>query len=171
MNHHPRHRGFSMIEAVASVGLLGACVVTVLTAASGAVARREQAMTRSTAALLIAEVLDEIRARPYDDAVTPGGALGPDAGETLTGRDDADDADDLNGWLEKGIKDGSGSVIPEYGSLWRRVTVEWVSTGDYVSVSGTETGVKRATVQIERGGKVIMTGSVLVVREWERATP
>jgi type II secretory pathway pseudopilin PulG len=165
------HRGFSMIEAVAAVGLLAACVVTVLTAASGAVARREDARTRAVAASLVAEVLDEIRSLPYEDPSTPGGAIGPDAGETLVGRQDADDADDLHGWLEKGINDDSGSAIPGFGSLWRRVTVEWVSAADFATPTGVDSGVKRAMVQIERGGKVILKGTALITRAWEAATP
>jgi type II secretory pathway pseudopilin PulG len=164
-------RGFSMIEAVASVGLLGACVVVVLTAASGAVARREDARIRATAATLIAEVLDHVRALPYEDPTTPGGAIGPDAGETLSGREDADDADDLHTWLEKGIKDDEGTVLPEYGSLWRRVTVEWMAANDFVTVAGVDSGVKRVTVAIERGGKTILTGTTFVTRAWEQGTP
>lgn len=171
MRSHWHHRGFSMIEAVAAIGMLGLCVVSVLTAASGAVARREDARTRAVAASLVAEVLDEIRTLPYEDPSTPGGAIGPDATETLEEREDADDADDLHGWIEQGIEDDSGSAIPEFGSLWRRVTIEWVSATDFSTPTGVDSGVKRATVQIERGGKVILTGTALITRMWETATP
>ncbi len=63
-------RAFSLAEAVAAVGLLAAGVVSVLTAASAAVARRQDAQARGLASMLVSEVLEEARVLPYQDPET-----------------------------------------------------------------------------------------------------
>jgi len=171
MKHRYQHRGFSMVEAVVAVGMVGSGVLVMMTAASGAVARRENAQARTVAAMLVGEVLEEIRSLPYEDPTVTTTTLGPESGETLASRSDADDADDLNGWVETGLQARSGGAAAGYSAWSRTIVVERVLTTDYVTTAAAETGVKRATVTVTRGGKVLSTGTTLIVKAWMDATP
>lgn len=165
------HRGFSMVEAVASVGLVGACVLVVMSTASGAIARREQVQAYSAASLLVEEVLGEASGLAYQDPTVATTALGTEAGETLTARSSADDVDDLNEWVETGVQGRTGSGVSRLSVWVRRVKVEWVLASDFETLSASETGVKRITVTVERGGKTLASGSVFRVKAWEEMTP
>ncbi len=160
-----------MVEAVVAVALVGSGVVVMMTAASSAIARREDAQARTVATMLVGEVLEEIRSQAYQDPTVTTTTLGPEAGETLVSRADADDADDLNGWEENGLRERSGGTISAFTSWKRTILVEWVLTSNYSTVSAAETGVKRATVTVSRGGKVLAAGTTFVVKAWADATP
>lgn len=171
MNISRRQRGFSMVEAVVAVGLAGTGVIVMMTAASGAIARREDAQARTVATMLVGEVLEEIRSQEYQDPTVTTTTLGPEAGETLVSRADADDADDLNGWEETGLRARTGAAVSTFTAWKRSILVEWVLTSDYSTAAAAETGAKRATVTVSRGGKVLATGSTLMVKAWGDATP
>jgi type II secretory pathway pseudopilin PulG len=165
------HRGFSMVEAVAAVGLVGASVLVVMTTASGAIARREQVQAYSAASLLVDEVLGEVGGLAYEDPTVATTVLGAESGETISSRSSADDVDDLAGWVETGLRTRTGVEVSRLTTWVRRVTVQWVSATDFVTVQGSESGVKRVTVSVERGGKTLASGSILRVKAWEAMTP
>lgn len=167
----PCRRAFSLAEAVAAVGLLGSCVLVVLTAASSAVARRQDAQSRAAAAELVIEILDEARALPYEEPGVTTTVLGMEAGESFTKRSSFDDVDDLNGWTENGIVGRDASSVSGMASWKREVFVEWVDAATGAVTQAAETGVKRVRAQVTRSGKLLASGAILRTKSWQEATP
>lgn len=153
------------------MGLLAAGVVSVLTAASGAVVRRQDAQARSLAASLVSEVLEEARVLPYQDAAVATVACGMEAGEAYLKRGAMDDVDDLNGWTEIGIVDAGGTSVAGLSNWKRSVVVEWVDAATGATPLVWETGVKRITVTVSRAGKPLASGAILRSRAWSEAAP
>lgn len=114
---------------------------------------------RTVATTLVGEVLEEIRSQAYQNPTVTTTALGPEAGETLVSR--ADDADDLNGWEENGLRARSGGADSAFTSWKRTILVEWVLTSNYSTVSAAETGVKRATMSV---GMLVVSAGLLAAR-------
>lgn len=173
MIRRPAHlrRAFSLAEAVAAVGLLAAGVVSVLTAASAAVARRQDAQARSLAASLASEVLEEARILPYQDPQVATAACGPEAGEVYLKRGAMDDVDDLNGWTENGIVDAGGTSVAGLSNWRRTVSVEWVDAATCASPQASETGAKRITVTVFRGARPLAAGVIIRSKAWSDAAP
>lgn len=162
---------FTLAEVVAAMGVLGVCIVAVLTAASGAVARAQATQARSAASSLVSELLDEAAALPYQDPTTTTTVLGMEAGEGWTRREQVDDVDDLNGWTENGIVDRSGNAVSGLSTWKRTVVVEWVDAATAATVQVVESGVKRVRVEVSRGGKILGSGVILRTRAWSQAVP
>lgn len=166
-----QRRAFSLAEAVAAVGLLAAGVVSVLTAASAAVARRQDAQARGLASLLVSEVLEEARILPYQDASVATTVCGMEAGEAYVKRGAMDDVDDLNGWTENGIVDAAGNAVSGLSNWKRTVTVEWVDLATAATAQSSETGLKRVKVKVYLGARMLACGAILRSKAWSDAAP
>ena len=70
-------------------------------------------------------------------------------------RSEFDDVDDFHGWVETPLQDRAGVTIPNTTGWRRSVAVAWVSTADPKTVVGSDQGVKRVTITIERNGTVM----------------
>lgn len=143
-------------------GLLAASVSVV-----GAIARVRQSVNEQQMARLLAEdLMAEALSAAYEDP-SGGASLGLDAGELASDRRTFDDVDDYQNWNSTPARrDGSALV----GGSWTlRVRVEWVQPNAPTTVSGSETGVKRITVEAARSGRRLASLSALRTRAWESA--
>jgi type II secretory pathway pseudopilin PulG len=119
-----RARGFSLVEAMVSAGIVGVMLVASVNLLSSAARTRAADSNHRTGLLLAQQLMAEVQTQPYKDEALPP-LFGPELGET--GRATYDDIDDYNDYREKPPKDRNGTAMPTYQGWERRVKVEWVS--------------------------------------------
>jgi hypothetical protein len=144
-----------------SVLLVGGLLVAALTTLGGAAAGRRKIADRGLGELLAQDLMGEILRQPYEEPVdTP--VFGLEASESTGNRSAFDDVDDYNGWVDSPPQRKDGTLIPEGTGWLRRVTVVYAASDDLTSTVGTDQGVKRVTVAVERNG--VPAASVVAVR-------
>ncbi len=70
-------------------------------------------------------------------------------------RSEYDDVDDFHGWDETPLFTRSGSLVPNTSGWRRRVAVAWVDPADPQIVVGSDEGVKRITITVQRSGQTV----------------
>jgi MSHA pilin protein MshD len=150
-----RRAAFSYTEVLISV-LLVSMVLIGATKLLGNVVRGRTLLAHSARAEQYAQ---QLMAEIMNGAYKEGGGLGPDP--TVLGilfpetRADFDDVDDYQGLVESPLQSRTGVSIPNT-SGWRRSTaVSWVSPADPKTVVGSDQGVKRITITVERNGTTL----------------
>jgi type II secretory pathway pseudopilin PulG len=140
-----RARGFSLVEAMVSAGIVGVMLVASVNLLSGAARTRTADNNRRAALLLAQHLISEIQQQPYKDESPLGLLFGPEASETT--RALYDDVDDYHNHTEKPPKYRDGTAIPDYTDWQRKVKVMWVSP-DTLSQSLTDTGLALIEVRV-----------------------
>ncbi len=177
--HHPHHErtpgertmtrlrpdtfarpGFTMVEATISVAILGILLVVALQVVGASMRNQYHTAQRLTAASLAQSLLNDIIQLPYQD---PGAVVnfGIEPGETAGSKANYDDVDDFNNWTESPPQDRTGSPMTDLAGWTRSVTVAWVNPANITQTLLTESGVKRITVTVSKGGAVLATRSAL----------
>ena len=155
-------RGFSLIEVVISVLVLGGVMAAVLNTVGATATIRRLDTDRVRGHALAMDLLDEIVARDYAEPGGAGGALGPEAGETGTGdRSAFDDVDDYDGWVGSPPSMPNGTVLPGLSGWSRSVKVVWASASDASIDAGSDTGLKRITVIVRSGDRIVESVSTV----------
>lgn len=149
-----RARGFTLIEATVSTLIVGLMLAAALRLVGASALAQQQSTDRSRGVLLAADLLAEIQALPYDDP-NDIPLLGIELSELLSGRAGFDDVDDYDGLTESPPKDSSGKPLNDFADWGRRVRVDYVNLLNPALTSGSDTGVKRITVQAVRNGRVV----------------
>ncbi len=157
--------GFTLVEAVVSIVIVGVMLVAGLTTVGAS--RRGQYLiaTRSRGQLLAQELMSEILTQRYeepDDAPL----FGLEAGELQVIRTDWDDVDDYLDWVSSPPRDRDGGAIPYLDDWTRSVAVERVNPANLMETSGVETGVKRITVTVQCGEKVVASMTAIRTAGW-----
>jgi prepilin-type N-terminal cleavage/methylation domain-containing protein len=148
-------RGFTLIEAVVSIAVLGVMLAAVMNTVGASSGTRLMAQRQLQAAGLADELLAEILPLPYADPDTGVGLL-LEIGEDLSGdRSDFDDVDDYHNWSAAPPQTRDGRTIPGADAFRRTVEVHWGQLADLDQPAGSESGIKRITVIVSLGGKVI----------------
>ena len=154
-------RGFSLIEAVMSVVIVGGLLVAAMNTLGAGTTAEYTAAERSRALLLAEDLMTEILQQAYEDPAYPPGSFGRGADEAATGdRSLFDDVDDYHGWSASPPQYRDGTPISWAGGFTRSVQVHRVNSGNLNLVVGSDSGVKRIRVTVTRGGKelVVLTG-------------
>ena len=160
-----RARGFSLVEAMVSAGIVGVMLVASVNLLSSAARTRVADGNRRTGGLLAQQLVSEIISQPYKDEQPLSLLFGPELGENL--RTEFDDVDDYTNYTEKPPKDHNGLPITGYDQWQRKVRVTWVSA-DTLSESLLDTGLVRIEVTVIDPRGVASTASALRA---ERAVP
>jgi MSHA pilin protein MshD len=161
-----RARGFSLVEAMVSAGIVGVMLVASVNLLSSAARTRVADSNRRSGIMLAQQLMSEVISQPYKDDGLLGGVLfGPEVGENA--RTDFDDVDDYNNYTEKPPKDNNGVAISGFEGWTRSVKVKWVAPAT-LSESLTDTGLVmiQVTVTDPRGVQT----AVYALRS-ERAVP
>ena len=150
-----RCAGFTLIEAIISIVLVGALLVAVMNTVGASKTVEYTTLERSEGNLLAQSMMAEILNRSYEEPDdTP--VFGRETAEIVAQRDQWDDVDDYNGWSATPPERPDGTAIAS--SEWTRsVAVVRVNPDDLSQTSGSETGAKKVTVTIKRGGRVLAT--------------
>lgn len=161
-NRDASRRGFTLIEATISLVIVSVVAVAGLGAVS--ISRKTRMSINDT---LLARtyadlVMTEILSKRYRDAVEPGNPLGPDSSDDVLGLWEriADDVDDYAGHTITPISDVNMNALSS-GNWGAGVAVTWVDAADPTKEVSTESGVKRITVGVFKGDRVILRVSAL----------
>jgi MSHA pilin protein MshD len=150
--------GFTLVEAIISVLIVGILFLAALQAAASARVADYLVANRNRGALLAQGLMDEITQKAYKNSTNP--LFGPESGEAS--RSAFNDVDDYHGWSESPPQNPDGTSLPDYANWTRTVTVEWVpSTNLTGPPSGSETGLKRITVTVKFRDKPVASAVAL----------
>ena len=140
-----RARGFSLVEAMVSAGIVGVMLVASVNLLSSAARTRASDSNRRTAVLLAQQLMAEVQQQPYKEPSLVNILFGPELGENA--RTDYDDVDDYKNYNEKPPLDRTGAVMTDYAKWQRKVRVKWVSP-DTLTESLTDTGLVMIEVRV-----------------------
>lgn len=154
-----RRRGFSHVEVVVSTLIVGLMLVSATNLLGGVVRSRAVSGNTARAVLLAQEMMCEIAGVAYAEATTP--LFGPEAAESTGNRSLFDDVDDYNGWTESPLTTRSGATIANTTGWTRGVAVAWVDPTAPSTTVGSDQGVKRVTITVQRNGQTFARLSAL----------
>lgn len=143
--------GFSLLEVLVSAFILSILSVSVIHGLTALELESRVAKERVRAALLAADLREEILSKP---SVDPDGnpKFGREAGELGQSRISFDDQDDYAGCVDKPASDIGGIPLPGMERLWRTVRIESVSADhpEGPAADTHPTGLRRFTVSVYR---------------------
>ena len=166
-NGPPRRPGFTLVEAVISIVLVGVLLVAAInTLGATAVSKRNiehQALGNTLAADLMAEILSQAYEEPVDNV-----AFGREAGESGGSRVDWDDIDDYGGWSATPPETKDEEPLDGYDQWTRSVEVAWVDPTSLNDLGG-NSGVKRITVTASFKGVPAAELVAIRTQAWPKA--
>jgi MSHA pilin protein MshD len=161
---HPGRRGFSLLEVVISLFLVGTIMVVALEALTAATAGRTRNGNQAQGVLLAHSLLQEILDHPYlerDDTAV----FGPETGETTAGtRASFDDVDDYHGWSASPPEGKDGTDLSLSSDWTRKVEVQWVMPNSVEVDSPNDDGLKQVVVTVEYKGNAVAMLSAVVTQ-------
>lgn len=149
-----RRRGLSLVEVTISTMLVAVVVVGAMNCLGGVIRSRLTTGNSGRGRQLAQQLMTEILNTPYQDE-GPSPVFGRESGESGGDRVDFDDVDDYHTWSAAPPEDRNGNPIVNTAGWQRDVTVELVVPANPALPAGTDLGVKRITVTIQRQGKVV----------------
>ena len=152
--------GFSLVEAVASIAIVGVAIVAALHTVGGAARALDVGLTQQLGPALAHDLMAEILPLAYEDPdATPEFGTEPGEHDDAGTRIHYDDLDDYDGWRESPPRRRDGTVLTDAGGWTREVSVQWVPASDLSAVSVTDSGLKRIAVTVTdpRGKKTVVT--------------
>ena len=147
-----RRGGFSIIEALVGIIIVGVTFAAVMTTVGAARTVQYKAAGRERGTYLADHLMAEILAQRYQDPQYPGGPLGREAGESSSPRLNYDDVDDYDGWQASPPQQADGTVMTSLPGWSEEVEVRWVDPADLASTAIIDTGVKRILVTVSHNG-------------------
>lgn len=147
-----QRRGLTLIEGAVCTVIVGVMLAAALNASATARNRQQRNQDRSTGLWLAQSLMAEVMEQPYVDV---GGLLGLELGESQAQRITLNDLDDYNGLKEEPPRTEDGTAMSGYTGWSRHVSVEDVQVASPRNTAGSETGLKRVTVTIKKGGVVV----------------
>ncbi len=172
-----RRRGFTMVEAVTATIVLGLLSGAVLSSVSAAATARQLSSDRMIGRMLAEELLAEILDQAYAEPSNPSAALGPDGVEANGSSHQAfDDVDDYNGLVESPPRSRDDSAISGISGTgvrgWtRRTTVALEVKSDVNGTATSAFSIKRITVKVYRGSRMVASAEAVRAGTWTKATP
>lgn len=148
-----RRVAFSLLEATVCSLLVSLVLVVALSTVASARLAETRMGERARGAALGEELLGEIVTRMYEDPDVKSVAFGPDAGELK--RMHYDDVDDYHGLNESPPAMPNGAQMVGLTGWSRRVQVAWVAPNAGLAIQGSESLVKRITVQVFQNGRLV----------------
>ena len=119
-------KGFSLIESVVSVLLVGVLMVAAMQALGASKRRESDTFDRLRGRQLAGAMLNEILLQAYKEPETDDAPLfGLEPGESTGNRSLFDDVDDYVGWTSSPPNDRSGTALPGFTGWTRSVAVQW----------------------------------------------
>ena len=140
-------RGFSLIEAAISTVIVGGLLVAALNTVAQSARGLQRTGDRARGTMLAQQLMAEILLQDYEEPVdTP--EFGRETSESGGERADYDDVDDYDSWSSSPPEYKDGTEIPDTEGWRRTVSVQRVTSGNLLTPSGTETGIKTIAVRV-----------------------
>ena len=174
MNHmtclrRQRCRGITLVETAVSVLIVSMLVLASMQSLTSSFKSSQFSQNRSKGMFLAEQLLVELSLLPWRDPQNPATAdtVGRDTGDpsNVTRRDQLDDVDDFDNWLESPVATRAGTSLSGVPAAWRRsVLVDNVSPTNPSSTVADNAGqgVRRLTVVVDDGLTELARLSVLV---------
>lgn len=148
------HAAFTMVEIVVTIAVVALMFVAAMNAVGASRTTLLRVGEQSRAHALAHELMQEILAQPYRDPHDPS-SFGPTSTESNTGdRSLFNDVDDYDGWRAAPPETIDGEPLGGHDRFARSVAVTRVDPAELGPV-GYETGIKRITVTVTRGGVAV----------------
>ena len=158
-------RGFTLIEAVMSMLIVGLMLVAALNTIGASRITEVRGFEQTLGPMLAEELMAEILDQSYED--TDGSpTFGREGGEHSGSRSTWDDVDDYTGWSASPPENKDGTTLSGVDGWSRQVEVKWVSSLDPDLESVIPTGIKRVDVVVSYNGRVVSTLSSLRTDGW-----
>ncbi len=151
-------RAFTIVEVAIAAAIVGGLMAATMTAVSAAVKSRALLAEQQYGTTLATSLIDEVCAQAYAPPIyAPGAApiIVYDSGGVAVNRLPFDDLTDYVNYTESPPRARDGTIMTEFTSWTRTVLVERVLATDLSTVSGSDTGIRRVTVTVKRGSRVI----------------
>jgi Tfp pilus assembly protein PilV len=145
--------GLSLLEVIVSTVLVGVCLVAAARALGMTLFTQTGMADDAVAACLADDLLYEILQERYSDA-SGASEVQLDGDEVPQQKTGFDDVDDYHGWSETPPQDHSGQPIAGLSDWTRSVRVELVEPAEPAKISASDQGLKRITVEVEKGSRV-----------------
>ncbi len=156
-----REQGFTLIEVLIAVMLVGVAFAALIAATGTLTAANGAGMTLSTAEFFVEQIRELTTTLPVTDPQTDTTTFGPEEASL----EDYDDLDDLNGAVFSPPVDAGRNVLSDFGSFTQQVTVQNVSGFDFESVvENHSTSFVRVTVRVLYNGDEITSSSWIRAR-------
>ena len=163
-SHHAS--GFSLVEAVISIFIVGVTLVAAMNTVGAAQSSKRSNAQRERALLLAQDLMAEIINKAYEEPDdTP--TFGRESGESGSQRDAWDDVDDYHGLSDSPPESPDGTAIPWADGYTREVACSWLDPNNLNQASGTESGVKGVRVVVKHGDRVLVTLSAMRAQAWQ----
>lgn len=150
-----RRRGFSYLEIIMGVVILGFVLVPLLSQFYIGFQATRTADAVSQATFLAEDIMEEIKSKRFDehqfpDASTPRAQFGPDSGESASDRRTFDDIDDFNNWTSSPPRAANGTILTDFTGFTCSVQVEYMAlgAGNIWQVTTSTTLYKRVSVTV-----------------------
>lgn len=154
--------GFTLIEALLASILLGMAIAALLYSSGAYTRANGVGIDLSTAEFLIEEIRELTTVLPVVDPETGESTFGIESGESSVS--DYDDLDDFDGLTFNPPVDVNGYQLSEFSSFSQQVTVENISSSDFLTVvSDHGSDFVRVTVT------VLLNGAEMSSSSWVRA--
>jgi len=154
--------GFSLIEVVVSVLIVGGLAVAVLNTIGATAAVRRIDADRARGISLAQDLVEEIAGEPYEDPSNGDGSFGSGADEVATGdRTAFDDVDDYDGWSASPPEMRDGTALAGFDGWRRTVAVRWSDPTDPDVDKVAESGLKRVEVSVYHGSRLVSSMTML----------
>ena len=167
MRSPKRRNGFSIVEILISIILVGLSITALVFASNNFTMANGAGADLSTAEFLIEQIREMTALLPVFDpelvtSLDDWTVLAPGGDEPTP--DLYDDVDDFNGFDSTALGapiDASGSTLTELSAFSQSVTVDWVSPSDFnqVVTASADSPFIRVTVTVELNGREISTAS------------
>jgi len=154
--------GFSLIEVLIAILLIGLAVVSLVAANSAFTKANGAGTDLSTAEFIIEQIRELTMLLPVIDPQTEDATFGPETGETLIGYDDLDDFD---GATFSPPIDVDRNVLSNFAAFHQVVTVENVNASNFEQIiADHSSNFVRVTVSVYLNSKKISSTSWLRAR-------
>jgi prepilin-type N-terminal cleavage/methylation domain-containing protein len=162
IGNHAARRGFTLIEATISLVIVSVVAVAGLSAVSVARKSRTSINDMILARMYADAVMTEILSKRYRDALEPNNPLGPDSSDDVLGLWTrlADDVDDYDGHTITPVSDANMRPLSD-GQWGAGIGVSWVDANDPTQIVSEESGVKRITIAIFKGDRIVFRAMAL----------
>ncbi|MBN1360006.1 MAG: prepilin-type N-terminal cleavage/methylation domain-containing protein [Sedimentisphaerales bacterium] len=157
-----RRRGFSLVEILISIVLVGLSITALVMASNSLTMANGAGADLSTAEFLIEQIRELTTMLPAaDPEASAWTVLGPEAGETLSSYDDVDDLNGFNSASLSGPINAAKTVLTDFSSFTQQVIVQKVNPSnlDHAEDDTYDSPFLRVTVTIVQNGKQISSAS------------
>ena len=145
--------GFSLIEILIAIILVGLAIASLVVANSSFTRANAAGTDLTTAEFLVEQIRELTVLLPVVDLETDISTFGPEGGETLTNYDDLDDFD---GAVFSPPISADRATLDDFAAFSQQVTVENVSAANFEQVVGDHgSGFVRVTVKVFLNSKQI----------------